>query len=172
MMHHTLIHLKEQKYMGISTKIYFREHNTIDFKKLQQDVARAGIANFDPGERFLSMDSDFQTDSFRYTPLVPVTAFEGDVFTRYLRPEGEYYCFEVSLTDLGPQWFQECYVYMERNRMHIDHTFDLEYYPEDYLTALTSEGFRLQDQTISLLFRKVESGLDDEPVLEHLEELE
>jgi len=170
MMNHTLIHLKEQKYMGISTKIYFREHNTIDFKRLQQDVARAGIANIDPGERFLSMDSDFQTDSFRYTPLVPVTAFEGDGFTQYTRPEGEYYCFEVSLLELGPHWFQECYVYMERNRMHVDHTFDLEYYPEDYLTALMREGFRLQDQTISLLFRKVAGGADDEPELEHLGE--
>lgn len=170
MMNHTLIHLKEQKYMGISTKIYFREHNTIDFKRLQQDVARAEIPNLDPGERFLSMDSDFRTDSFRYTPLVPVTAFEGDAFARYTRPEGDYYCFEVSLAELGPQWFQECYVYMERNRMHIDHTFDLEYYPEDYLTALTSEGFRLQDQTISLLFRKVAGGADDEPELERLGE--
>jgi hypothetical protein len=55
---------------------------------------------------------------------------------------------------------------MERNRMHIDHTFDLEYYPEDYLTALKSTGFRLQDQTISLLFRKVENGVDDEPELD------
>ena len=169
-MNHTLIHLNEQKYMGISTKIYFREHNTIDFKRLQQDVARAGIVNIDPGERFVSMDSNFQTDSFRYTPLVPVTAFEGDAFTRYTRPEGDYYCFEVSLLELGPQWFQECYVYMERNRLHIDHTFDLEYYPKDYLTALTSDGFRLQDQTISLLFRKVDAGKDDEPELEFLEE--
>jgi len=153
----TLIHLKEQKYMGITTKIFFNDHDTIDFRALQLAVVHSGIPNLDAGERFIALDSDFQEDCFHYTPLVPVTAFDGDVYARFTRTAGEYYCFEVELKDLGPQWFQECSTYIEKNNIRIDQSFDLEYYPEDYLAKLKFEGASHQIQTICLIFRKADA---------------
>jgi len=151
----SLISLKEQKYMGIKTKIYFKDHDEIDFRKLQQDVIFADIPNIDNSERFMALDSDFAEDSFHYTPLVPVTSFDGEAYFQFTRQSGEYYCFEVQLKDLGPKWFQECSVYIEQNNLKIDRSFDLEYYPTDYMDKLRSGGFSFPEQTISLIFRKV-----------------
>jgi len=152
----TLIALKEQKYMGIQTKIFFQSHDETDFRQLQVDVVRTGIPNIDESERFLALDSDFAEDSFHYTPLVPVTSFEGDGYFRFTRAAGEYYCFPVSLKELGPAWFQTCFAYMEEHKLKIDHAFDLEYYPADYMEKLQSQDFSFQDQTISLIFRKID----------------
>ena len=151
----TVISLKEQKYMGIKTKIFFKDHDETDFWKLQQDVVLANIPCIESGERFLALDSDFAEDSFHYTPLVPVSSFEAEGYFRFTRQAGEYYCFEVQLRDLGPKWFQECFRYMEQNNIIIDHSFDLEYYPENYIAQLQSEQFGSPDQTICLIFRKV-----------------
>jgi len=153
----TLIHLKEQKYMGITTQIRFQDHDGVDFRALQLAVVHSEIANPDADERFMALDSGFQEDSFLYTPLMPVTSFEGDAFFRFTREAGEYYCFEVSLRELGPQWFQACFAYMEQNNMQIDRSYDLEYYPADYCNTLQAEGFRLADQTICLLFKKADA---------------
>lgn len=151
-----LVFLKEQKYMGIMTKILFKEHDEIDFRRLQLDVINSDIKNRDASERFMALDSDFQTDSFNYTPLVPVTSFEGEEYYRYTRAEGEYYCFEVYVKELGPKWFQECYEYIEQNNMKIDRVFDLEYYDEDYLCKVKLEDSYLQNQTICVIFRKLD----------------
>lgn len=151
-----LVFLKEQKYMGIMTKILFKEHDEIDFLKLHLNVINSDIKNRDVNERFMALDSDFQSDSFNYTPLVPVNSFEGEEYYRYTRAEGEYYCFDVHVKVLGPQWFQECYEYIEQNKLKIDRTFDLEYYAEDYQCKVKSEDPSLKDQTISLIFRKLD----------------
>ena len=151
-----LIFLKEQKYMGIMTKVLFKEHDEIDFRRLQLDVINSGIKNRDVNERFMALDSDYQADSFNYTPLVPVTSFEGEEYYRFTRAEGEYYCFEVSLKELEPKWFQECYKYIEQNNLKIDRGFDLEYYAEDYLCKVKSEDSNREDQTICLIFRKLD----------------
>lgn len=151
----SLVFLKEQKYMGIKTKILFKDHDEIDFRKLQQDVILANIPNIDHTARFMALDSDFQEGSFHYTPLVPVASFAGNEFTQFTRQEGEYYCFEVQLKDLGPKWFQECSAYMEQNNLKIDRSFDLEYYPEDHMSKLQSGDFSFPDQTICLIFRRV-----------------
>jgi hypothetical protein len=151
-----LIYLDEQKYMGISTTVLFGEHDSIDFRQLQLDVARADIPNVDFSDRFMALDYDFQPESFRYAPLVPVTAFtDGDYF-RFTREAGEYYCFQVLLNELNPQWFQACFAYIEQHGYRIDRSFDLEYYPEHYTVQLQSDGFHFPDQTISMLFRKEE----------------
>ncbi len=152
----TLITLKEQKYMGIQSKIYFQSHDETDFRQLQADVVHAGIQNIDESECILALDSDFAEDSFHYTPLVPVTSFVGDGYFRFTRAAGEYYCFPVSLKELGPAWFQTCFAYMEEHKLKIDHAFDLEYYPADYMEKLRSQDFSFQDQTTSLIFRKVD----------------
>ena len=151
-----LVFLKEQKYMGITTKILFKEHDEIDFRKLQLDTINSDIINRDVNERFMAIDSDFQADSFTYTPLVPVTSFEGEGYYRFTRTEGEYYCFEVNIKELGPKWFQKCNEYIEQNNLKIDRTFDMEYYPEDYLCKVKSEDINHQDQMISLIFRKLD----------------
>lgn len=153
-MNHTLIHLKEQKYAGITTKILFKDHDATNFLRLQLDVVEAGIAHIDPAERFLALDSDFQADGFSYTPLLPVTAFEGEAHTRFTQQAGEYYCFEVDPKDLNPQWFQTCYAYMVQNDIQIDQSFDLEYYPAGYAERLQSEGEDMQLHPICLIFRK------------------
>ncbi|QHQ61490.1 hypothetical protein Ana3638_12475 [Anaerocolumna sedimenticola] len=151
-----LLFLKEQKYMGIMTKILFKEHDEIDFRKLHINVINSDIKNRDVNERFMALDSDFQPDSFTYTPLVPVTSFEGEEYYRYTRIEGEYYCFEVHVKELGPKWFQECNEYIEQNNLKIDRLFDMEYYAEDYLSKVKSEDSNLQDQRICVIFRKVD----------------
>lgn len=151
-----IVFLKEQKYMGIKTKIFFREHDEIDFKKLHLDVINSDIKNRDVNERFMALDSDFQADSFSYTPLVPVTSFEGEEYYRYTRVEGEYYSFEVNVKELGPKWFQECNQYIEQNNLKIERVFDIEYYPVDYMFQVKSEDASLQDRTICLIFRKVD----------------
>ena len=157
-----VVFLKEQKYMGIMTKILFKEHDEIDFRKLQLDVINSDIKNRDVNERFMALDSDFQADSFCYTPLVPVTSFEGEEYYRFTRAEGEYYCFDVNLNELGPKWFQECGEYIEQNNLKIDREFDLEYYPENYMCKVNSEDSNLQDQTICLIFRKLDYTLSVE----------
>ena len=157
-----LVFLKEQKYMGIMTKILFKEHDEIDFRKLHIDVINSDIINRDVNERFMALDSDFQADSFHYTPLVPVTSFEGEKYYRFTRAEGEYYCFDVHVKELGPKWFEECNEYIQQNNLKIDRTFDLEYYAEDYLRKVKSEDSKLQDQTISLIFRKLDETLSVE----------
>ncbi len=151
-----LVFLKEQKYMGIMTKVLFKEHDEMDFGKLHLDVINSNIKNRDANERFMALDSDFQVDSFNYTPLVPVTSFEGEEYYRFTRAEGEYYCFEVNVKELGPKWFQECNQYIEQNNLKIDRRFDLEYYDEDYISKVKSEDSSLHDQTICLIFRKLD----------------
>lgn len=151
----TVISLQEQKYMGIKTKIFFKDHDKIDFRKLQQDVIFADIPNVDNSERFLALDSDFAEDSFHYTPLVPVSSFEAEGYFHFTRQAGEYYCFEVQMKDLGPKWFQECSLYIEQNYLKIDRTFDIEYYPADYMAKIQSKQFSFPDQTICLIFRKL-----------------
>lgn len=148
--------------MGIMTKILFKEHDEIDFRKLHIDVINSDIINRDVNERFMALDSDFQADSFHYTPLVPVTSFEGEKYYRFTRAEGEYYCFDVHVKELGPKWFEECNEYIQQNNLKIDRTFDLEYYAEDYLRKVKSEDSKLQDQTISLIFRKLDETLSVE----------
>jgi hypothetical protein len=155
MMNCTLIRLNEQKYMGISTQIFFRDHDAVDFKQLQQDVAHAGIPNVDPTQRFMALDTDFQPESFRYAPLVPVTAFSDGDFFRYTREAGEYYCFPVQLKELNPQWFQACFSFMEQQNIQVDRSYDLEYYPEGYLEQLRYGTIDFSVQTIKLLFRKL-----------------
>lgn len=155
-MNHTCMHLKEQKYLGIRTKVLFADHDETDFRQQQIDVLRAGIANIDFSEHFLALDSDFSEESFCYTPLVPVTAFEGEGYFRFTRAAGDYYCFEVTLKELGPQWFQACFAYMEQHDLKIDHAFDLEFYPLGYMEKLVNETFALTDQTICLIFRKAD----------------
>lgn len=150
----TLLPLAEQKYMGIATKILFQNHDAIDFCKLQRETILADIPNIDPTERFLALDSEFQADGFCYTPLVPVTAFEGDTFARFTRQAGDYYCFEVDAQDLNPQWFQACYAYMRQQNIQIDQSFDLEYYPEGYQERLKVEDESLSEHTLCLIFRK------------------
>lgn len=151
-----LVFLKEQKYMGIKTKIFFSEHDNIDFRKLHLDVINSDISNRDANGNFMALDSDFQADSFCYTPLMPVTAFEGEEYFRFTRAEGEYYCFEVSAKELGPKWFQECNEYIEQNHLKIDRAFDIEYYAEDYIRKVKSDDPSLQDLTICLIFRKAD----------------
>ena len=151
-----LLFLKEQKYMGIMTKILFEKHDETDFRKLQLDVINSNIQNRDVNDRFMALDSDFQADSFSYTPLVPVTSFEGEDYYRFTRTEGEYYCFEVELKELGPKWFQECNAYLEQNNLKIDRSFDLEYYAEDYLYKMKSENYDYQDQTTCIIFKKAD----------------
>jgi len=151
-----LIYLKEQKYMGISTTVLFCEHDSIDFRQLQLNVARAGIPNVDFSDRFMALDHDFQPESFRYAPLVPVTEFSDGDFFRFTREAGEYYCFQVLLKELNPQWFQACFAYIEEHGYRVDRSFDLEYYPEHYTLQLQSDDFLLPEQTISMLFRKAE----------------
>ena len=56
---------------------------------------------------------------FAYTPLLPVTTFEGENYTRFTRQAGYYYCFEVDPKDLNPQWFQTCYAYMAQCNIQI-----------------------------------------------------
>ena len=142
--------------MGIMTKILFEKHDETDFRKLQLDVINSNIQNRDVNDRFMALDSDFQADSFSYTPLVPVTSFEGEDYYRFTRTEGEYYCFEVELKELGPKWFQECNAYLEQNNLKIDRSFDLEYYAEDYLYKMKSENYDYQDQTTCIIFKKAD----------------
>ena len=157
----TLIYLKEQKYMGITTRILFQEHDAINFLKLQLDVLQSSIANVDAQERFLALDSDFQADGFSYTPLLPVTSFEGENYTRFTRQAGYYYCFEVDPKDLNPQWFQTCYAYMAQCNIQIDQSFDLEYYPAGYAEQLRSEAENMQAHTLCLIFRKKDDSRQD-----------
>ena len=152
----TAISLKEQKYMGIKTKIFFKDHDETDFRQLQRDVVLANFPCIEKGERFIALDSDFAEDSFHYAPLVPVSSFEGEEYFRFTLQAGDYYCFEVQLKDLGPKWFQECFRYMEQNNIVIDQSFDLEYYPEDYMAKIQSKQFSFPDQTICLIFRKID----------------
>ncbi len=152
----TLVFLKEQKYMGIKTKILFIEHDEIDFKKLHLKVINSDIKNRDVNDRFMALDSDFQEDSFTYTPLVPVTSFEGEEYYRFTREEGEYYCFEVLVKELGPNWFHECNEYIEKNNLKIDRGFDIEYYYQDYLSKVNSEDVYLQNQKIWLIYKKLD----------------
>ena len=151
-----LVFLKEQKYMGIMTKILLKEHDEIDFRKLQLNVINSDIINRDVNGRFMALDSDFQADSFSYTPLMPVTSFEGEEYYRFTRAGGEYYCFEVPVKELGPKWFQQCNEYIEQNNLKIDRTFDMEYYDEDYLYKVKSEDSNLDDQTTCIVFRKLD----------------
>lgn len=151
-----LAYLKEQKYMGIQTKVLFAEHDETDFRQLQIDALRSGIRNIDESERFLALDSDFSEQGFYYTPLVPVTSFEADGYYHFIRAAGEYYCFAVSLKELGPKWFQACFAYMEQNGLKIDHSFDLEYYPQDYIPKLLSGRFPSEDQAIEIIFRRAD----------------
>lgn len=150
------IHLEEQAYMGVSTQIFFSGHDAVDFRQLQLDVITADIPNRISGPRFLALDSDFQTDSFRYTPLVPVAAFEGDQFTRYTLQKGDYYCFDVAPEALNPQWFQACFAYMEQQNFRVDRSFDLEYYAAGYAERLRTSGVSLEEPTLCILFRKLE----------------
>lgn len=150
----TLIYLKEQKYMGIATKILFRDHDAVNFLALQRDTILSGIPNIEPEERFLALDSEFQEDGFCYTPLVPVTEFEGNTFARFTRQAGEYYCFEVDPVDLNPRWFQECYAYMQQHNIQVDQSFDLEYYPEGYVEQMKTHPEQMQNQSLCLIFRK------------------
>ena len=150
-----LISLQEQKYMGIQTKIFFQNHDETDFRQLQQDVILANIPNVEHGGNFMALDSDFSEESFHYTPLVPVSMFEGTEYCQFTRQAGEYYCFEVQLKDLGPKWFQECSAFIEQNNLKIDRSFDLEYYPADYMDKLRSGDFCFPDQTICLIFRRI-----------------
>ncbi len=157
-----ILFLKEQKYMGIKTKILYKEHDEIDFGKLQLNVINSDIKNRDIEERFIAMDSEFLPDSFQYTPFVPVTSFEGEEYDRFTRAEGEYYCFRVPLKELGPKWFQECNKYIEQNNLKIDRKFDLEYYDEDYLSFIKSEDFNIYEQTTCIIFRKLNETEDTE----------
>ena len=141
--------------MGIKTKILFKNHDKIDFHKLQLDVINSDIGNLEATERFMALDSDFQTDSFSYTPLVPVTSFSEDGYFRFTRTEGEYYCFEVKVKELGPQWFKDCFKYIKQNNLKIDRVFDLEYYTEDYTHNVTLNNFNLQNQTIHLIYKNL-----------------
>ncbi len=152
----TIVFLKEQKYMGIKTKILFKDHNETDFHQLHLDVLDSDIRNIDVSERFMALDSDFQTDSFSYTPLVPVTSFEEDGYFKFTRMEGEYYCFPVQVKELGPKWFQDCSEYIKQNCLKVDREFDLEYYAEDYFDTVRSKNSNLADQTIQLIFRKLD----------------
>lgn len=142
--------------MGITTQILFNEHDDIDFRKLQLDVINSDIKNRDMSERFMALDSNYQSDGFSYTPLVPVISFEGEEYYRFVRAEGEYYCFEVPVNDLGPKWFQEAYTYIQQNNLKIDGGFDLEYYAEDYIIKMKSQDPSLENQVISLIFRKID----------------
>jgi hypothetical protein len=103
----------------------------------------------------MALDTDFQPESFRYAPLVPVTTFSNGDFFRYTRDAGEYYCFPVQLKELSPKWFQACFSFMEQQNMQVDRSFDLEYYPEGYLEQLRSGAVDFPAQTIGLLFRKL-----------------
>ncbi len=161
----TLTYLKEQKYMGIKTRIVFSEHDAIDFRQLHAQVVNAGIPNRDDLDRFMALDSDCQAESFCYTPMVPVTAFEGEDFFRFIRREGDYYCFEVNTKELGPAWFQACNAYIGEHGLKIDRTFDMEYYPEGYMERLDSKDPSPQDQTICVIFRKLHES--DSAMLEH-----
>lgn len=151
-----LVFLKEQKYMGIMTKILFKEHDETDFSKLHLDVINSNIKNRDVNERFMALDSDFQPDSFNYTPLVPVTSFEGEEYYRFTRTEGEYYFFEVNVCELGPKWFEECDKYIRQNNLKMDRQFDMEYYAEDYISKAKSKDPCLKNQTIYIIFKKID----------------
>ncbi|MBN2434985.1 MAG: hypothetical protein JXK07_06925 [Spirochaetes bacterium] len=153
-MKYELLFLNEQKYMGIKTKIMFKDHDNVDFARLQKDVINAGIKNLDPNQRFMAMDSDFTEESFSYTPLVAVSEFDGDDFIRYTREEGEYYCFDVKIKDLGPKWFDTCIKFIEQNGFQIDREYDLEYYPEDYLSRIGDNDFLYSEETIQIIFKK------------------
>ncbi|HRX16477.1 MAG TPA: effector binding domain-containing protein [Spirochaetota bacterium] len=153
-MKYELLFLNKQKYMGIKTKIMFKDHDNIDFARLQKDVINAGIKNIDRNQRFMAIDSDFTKESFSYTPLVAVSEFEGDGFTRYTREEGEYYCFDVNIKDLGPKWFDTCIKFIEQNGFQIDREYDLEYYPEDYLSRIGNNDFLYSEETIQIIFKK------------------
>lgn len=150
-----IVFLSKQNYMGIQTKVLFNNHDETDFHKLHLEVINSDIRNIDLSARFMAMDSDFQSDSFCYTPLVPVMSFEGDGFFRFTRLEGEYYSFNVQIKDLGPKWFNECAKYIKHNNLKIDRMFDLEYYAKDYMHNIKSRNFNFQNETIQLIFRKL-----------------
>ena len=151
-----LVFLKEQKYMGIATKIFFNEHDEIDFSKLHLDVINSDIKNRDFNERFMAMDSDFQPESFTYTPLVPVTSYEGNKYYRFTRTEGEYYFFEVNVKELGPKWFEECDKFIKKNNLKMDRQYDIEYYAEDYISKAKLKDPSLQNHTINIIFKKLD----------------
>ena len=109
-----IVFLKEQKYMGIKTIVLFKNHDKIDFHKLHLNFLNSDIGNVDESARFMAIDSDFQEDSFCYTPLIPVTSFEEESYFRFIRKEGQYYSFSVQIKELGPKWFKDCSRYIKK----------------------------------------------------------
>lgn len=149
-----VIHLKAQKYLGIKTKINFSDHDEVNFHQLHLDVLNSGIKHREESGHFMAMDSEFTKDHFCYTPLVPVTAFGQEGFFEFTREEGDYYHFNVKISELGPMWFQACAKYIKENDLKIDRRFDLEFYEVDYIQRACQENFNIKEETIELIFRK------------------
>lgn len=158
MIHHREIRLKTQKYVGIKTKILFKDHDQVDFYQLQNSVIEADICHVDYKENFMALDTDFTRDSFSYLPLMPVKSFEDNQgFDHFKRQAGAYYAFDVLQKDCNPEWFKGVFAYIDFHGLSTDKKdYDLEYYDEDYLKRFKNSDFKLEDQVFSILFKKKE----------------
>jgi hypothetical protein len=156
MIQHRELRLKSQKYVGIKTRILFKDHDHVDFYQLQKSVIEADISHVDCKENFMALDTDFSRESFSYLPLMPVESFEdNEGFDHFTRQEGDYYAFEVLQKDCSPEWFKEVFSYIDSHGLSTDKKdYDLEYYPEDYLKRFMNNDFKLENQVFTILFKK------------------
>lgn len=148
--------LNEQKYVGIKTVIKFAEHDDIDFLQLQKDVIQSKIQYVDKGKNFLAMDSDFTESTFSYTPMLPVSSFEGnDEYIQFTLPKGSYLAFDVNVEELNPAWFEKVFEFLKLNNIEVESTgFDLEYYEPDHTERIFKKSDKSEEKVIKILFKK------------------
>jgi hypothetical protein len=154
MIKHEVLELKEQKYVGIKTLIKFSDIEQVNFSQLHKNVLAADIQDIDPTEHYMAIDTDFTEESFSYTPLVAVTSFEQNKdFTHFIRNQGLYCAFEVSVKELNPTWFSKVFAYIEEQKINVAKVgFDLEYYNENYL-GMKSKVNNDEDRGLKILLK-------------------
>jgi len=154
MIKHEVLELNEQKYAGVKTVIPFSDADKTDFSKLHKDVCEADIKNIDKHEHFMAIDTDFTENSFSYTPLAPVTSYDGnEKYTQFTRQKGTYCAFEVNARDLNPSWFKQVFDYMNEKKITVENTgYDLEYYDEDYATMVKNKDVP-KERVLKILFK-------------------
>lgn len=156
-MNHNILKLSKQKYVGIKTFIKFSEHDNVNFLKLNEEVINANIKHINKEKHFLAIDTDFTTDSFSYTPLIPVNSFEGnDEFFQFKCKKGIYYSFNVKQSECNPEWFKRVFRYMKKNCLITENIgYDMEYYDKDYLRLFKSGNINFKEVTFNVLFKSI-----------------
>lgn len=151
-----VLNLKEQKYVGIKNVIRFDDHDQVDFKQIHDEVMKAEIQNINDEAAIMAIDTDFTKESFTYMPLVGVHSFEGnEAFAHFIRKEGTYYAFEVSVKACGPQWFTKLFEFVEKEKLLLEKTgYDLEYYDDTYLNRWKHVNTHDSDKMFKILLKK------------------